>query len=74
MSAVRMRASLPHPGEASAEVVPACSTAPTIGLQMRASVSADKIVYCSNCVIATLIVVNKSRNSPIITQLCAQHP
>lgn len=39
----------------------------TIGLQMSQFPSKKKIVYCSNCIIASLIVVNKFPNSPIIT-------
>lgn len=39
----------------------------TIGLQMSQFASRKKIVYCSNCIIASLIVVNKFPNSPIIT-------
>lgn len=39
----------------------------TIGLQMSQFPSKKKTVYCSNCIIASLIVVNKFPNSPIIT-------
>lgn len=39
----------------------------TIGLQMSPFPSRKRIVYCSNCIIASLIVVNKFPNSPIIT-------
>lgn len=39
----------------------------TIGLQMSQFTSRKNIVYCSNCIIASLIVVNKFPNSPIIT-------
>lgn len=39
----------------------------TIGLQMSRYLSTENIVYCSNYIIASLIVVNKFPNSPIIT-------
>lgn len=42
----------------------------TIDMQMRPFAASGE-VYCSNCIIATLIVVNKCCNSPIITEaLC----
>lgn len=39
----------------------------TIGLQMHPFPFSQKTVYCSNCIIASLIAVNKFLNSPIIT-------
>lgn len=44
-----------------------CKASPPPCMQMPRFPHQKKTVYCSNCIIASLIVVNKFPNSPIIT-------